>query len=51
MHGQGTYTWQNPWEQYVGEWKNGKQDGQGTYTYSDGSVQKGLWKNGKFIGK
>ena len=50
-HGQGTYTWQNPWEQYVGEYMNGMFHGQGTYTYADGTIKKGLWKNDEFVGE
>ena len=37
---------------YAGEWKDGKQHGQGAYTFSvDGTVKKGLWENGDFIGE
>ena len=35
---------------YVGEWKDGKQHGQGTYTFTNGRVLKGLWRNDEFIG-
>ncbi|MDB4089815.1 hypothetical protein N9540_00945 [Gammaproteobacteria bacterium] len=38
-------------ENYVGEFKDGKRHGQGTYTYANGEVVKGLWENGKFKGK
>ena len=34
---------------YVGEVKNGKQHGKGTYTYADGTVEKGIWKKHKLI--
>ena len=34
---------------YVGEVKNGKRHGQGTYTHADGTVEKGIWKNGEFV--
>ncbi len=45
--GKGTFTWQNPWEQYVGEYKDDKKHGQGTYTYANGSIAySGLWING-----
>ena len=47
--GQGTYTWENPWEQYVGQWLNAKKHGYGKVTYSDGIVKEGLWKEGDFI--
>ena len=33
---------------YVGEFKDGKQHGQGTYTYTNGGVIEGIWENGKF---
>jgi hypothetical protein len=35
---------------YVGEWKDGKFHGQGYLTLLDGTVQKGIWENGEFIG-
>jgi hypothetical protein len=31
---------------FVGEWRNGKQDGQGTYIDSTGFSYEGEWKNG-----
>ena len=34
---------------YAGEWKVGKYHGQGTYTWADGTVMKGIWKNNKLI--
>ena len=34
-------------EKYVGEWKNGKKNGQGTETFFDGRKYVGEWKNGK----
>ena len=34
---------------YVGKWKNDLPNGQGTYTYSDGRVEKGIWENGNLI--
>ena len=30
---------------YVGEWKNGKQHGKGTFTYASGGKFAGEWKN------
>jgi hypothetical protein len=30
----------------VGEWKAGVKDGQGTYTWADGSIYTGAWKYG-----
>ena len=32
---------------YVGEWKDGKRNGQGTFTSYTGSKYVGEWKNGK----
>jgi hypothetical protein len=29
----------------VGEFKDGKYNGQGTLTYPDGRVERGIWKN------
>ena len=34
---------------YVGEWKDGKYHGQGTYTFADGTVGKGIWENGELV--
>ena len=51
-NGQGTYTWASgefAGDKYVGEWKDGKRRGRGTYTYADGTVEKGIWKNGEFV--
>jgi hypothetical protein len=36
---------------YDGEWKNGKRDGQGTLTYTDGSKYTGEWKNNRMHGQ
>ena len=36
---------------YVGEWKDGKYNGQGTYTRIDGNRFEGEWKDGKFNGQ
>jgi hypothetical protein len=32
----------------VGDFKDDKYNGQGTYTFSDGRVERGIWKNNKF---
>ena len=32
---------------YVGEYKDGKRHGQGTYTHHDGRKYEGEWKDGK----
>ena len=44
--GQGTFTWQNPWEKYVGELKDNLYDGIGKLTYSDGRVEEGRFMIG-----
>ena len=52
INGQGTYTWtsgKNAGDKYVGEHKDGKGHGQGTYTYADGTVEKGIWENGDLV--
>ena len=44
-NGYGIYTWESGGK-YVGEFKDNKRNGQGTYTYVDGTIQEGLWQNG-----
>ena len=44
------YTWENG-SRYVGEWKDGKKHGQGTYFWSDGRKQNEVWKSGKLVNK
>ena len=34
--------------QYVGEFRDGKKNGQGTLTLSNGKIMEGIWENGKF---
>ena len=46
----GTQMWENG-DKYVGEFKNGKQDGQGTLTFSSGSTYVGEFKVGKRHGQ
>lgn len=36
---------------YIGEWLDGKKDGQGKMTYSNGDVYDGEWKDDKINGK
>ena len=45
----GTYIWED--DKYVGEWKNDKQHGQGTYTWANGEKYVGEWKNGNKHGQ
>ena len=48
--GNGTLIWKSG-SKYVGEWKNGKIDGYGTYYYSNNDIKyKGDWKNNKWHG-
>ena len=35
--------------QYIGEWKDDRANGQGTFRYSDGSKKVGQWKDNKYI--
>ena len=44
------YIWENG-SRYVGEWKDGKKHGQGTYTYANGDKYVGGWKKGLRHGK
>jgi len=44
----GTETWENG-RKYVGEFKDGKFHGQGTLTYINGVVEKGIWKDGNLV--
>ena len=43
-NGYGTYTYANGGK-YVGEWKDGKENGQGAYTW----VSENIWLNGQPI--
>jgi len=43
----GTYTYANG-NKYVGEFKDEKFHGQGTYTFSGGGIQEGAWEDGIF---
>ena len=42
--GQGTFTYNDG--KYVGEWKKGKQHGQGTFTWFSGDRYEGEWRDG-----
>jgi hypothetical protein len=50
MHGQGTLVYVNG-QKYIGSFKNGLYDGEGTLYNIDGTVQSaGIWKENKFVG-
>jgi len=52
-NGQGTFTWTSgelAGSKYVGEYKDGKWHGQGTYTYASGTKYVGEFKNNSFHG-
>jgi S1-C subfamily serine protease len=48
-HGHGVLSFSSPnkraGEKYIGEFKHNKFHGEGRYTYADGRVQEGIWKN------
>ena len=48
-HGKGTLIFPNDGPKYIGEFKDNKMHGQGTITFPDGKIEKGIFKNGKFI--
>ena len=45
-NGYGTYVWDRG-DKYVGESKNNAAHGRGTYTFADGTTERGIWKNGE----
>jgi len=47
-HGQGTFTGRLG-DEYVGEWKDDLPNGQGTYNLEDGTIEKGIFKDGKLL--
>lgn len=50
--GKGTYTWASG-EVYTGEWREGKRNGVGSYSYSKDSkleVQEGIWEDDEYVG-
>ena len=48
INGYGTATYANG-DKYVGEYKDDKRHGQGTFTFADGTVEKGIWENGELV--
>ena len=52
INGQGTCTYADiPGSKYVGEFMNGKKNGQGTFTWADGAKYAGGWMDGKMHGQ
>ena len=41
-------SWVNE-NKYVGDFKGGKRNGQGTYTFANGEIIKVIWKNGELV--
>jgi hypothetical protein len=42
-NGYGAYTWSDG-RKYIGDWRNGQQDGVGTLINKDGTTRRGEWK-------
>ena len=49
--GWGSMRYANDGSEYVGEWVDGKHEGQGTQNWGDGIVYCGQWKNGMMHGR
>lgn len=45
------YQFQSDMSEFEGEWRNGKPDGKGKWTYQTGTVYEGEFRRGKFHGK
>ena len=50
IDGKGTYYFANG-DKYVGDFVGGERHGQGTHTYADGRIEKGLFKDDKYVGE
>ena len=50
-NGEGQYTWGSKGKKYVGEFKKGKIEGKGTYTYEDGTIFRGTFIDGNRNGE
>ena len=50
-HGYGKIVWDDGThhQEYEGYWQNGFMEGQGTMIHNDGTVEKGIWKEGTLI--
>ena len=46
----GRYLWASG-HKYVGQFYKGLKQGMGTFIWSDGQVQEGLWNEDSFVGK
>ena len=49
-HGQGTYTYTNPYFQYQGTFVNGTKTGEGVLLMRDGGKYAGQFENGEIMG-
>ena len=47
-NGNGTWTYTDL-TTYVGGWSYGNMNGQGTFTLANGTVKKGIWKDGELV--
>ena len=48
--GKGTLT-DSDGTKFIGEWKNGKKDGSGTYIFTNGKTKQGIFKDGNLVEK
>ena len=48
-HGHGKYTYFSLGLVRIGKYKEDESHGRGTYYFKDGTIKKGIWKNGKLI--
>ena len=44
----GAYTFTDG-EKYVGEWQDDKRHGQGTYTFANGTIERGYYMNNEYV--
>lgn len=51
FNGYATYNYYESGNKYVGNWKNGIREGQGTFYFKDGRKYIGNWKVGKYNGQ
>ena len=49
FNGLGVWTLENG-DRYIGEFKNNKCDGWGTFILAGGSIKSGAWQNGDLVG-